>query len=55
MKLDIPVRCKKRGGKMYCISYDAMINLLRKRSWHVCKTCSWSQSVDDFKKELLTI
>lgn len=29
--------------------------VLKNRSWHVCKNCSWSQSVDDFKKELLTI
>ena len=55
MKLDIPVRCKKCGGKMYCVSYDVIFKILKNRSWHVCKNCSWSQSVDDFKKEMLTI
>ena len=55
MKIDIPVLCKKCGGKMYCITYDTVINILKKRAWHVCKVCSFSQSVDDFKKDLITI
>lgn len=55
MKINIPVKCKKCGGKMYCVSYETPLKILRARSWHVCKSCNYSQSVDDFKRGLLTI
>lgn len=29
MKLDIPVRCKKCGGRMYCVSYDVIFKILK--------------------------
>ena len=52
MILDVPLKCPKCNGKMYCIAYDVVLKVLRKRDWHVCKVCNYSRSVDDFKKEL---
>jgi len=53
--LNIPVPCPNCGGKMEIITYDTTLRILKDRQWHSCKDCSFEQSVDDFKNELITI
>ena len=55
MKHDIPIPCPRCSGKMYAITYDVIIRVLKPRSWQVCKNCDYSRDADDFKKELLTV
>ena len=55
VKIDIPIPCPKCGGKMYSTSYDAPLKVLRYRTWHVCKECTFTRNVDDFKKTLFCI
>lgn len=53
--MSIPIPCPKCGGKMNVIRYDAALNFLKQRSWHVCRECDYQRNIDDFKKALLTI
>jgi len=53
--LDIPLPCPSCGGKMYSIRYETPLNVLRERSWQICKNCDFEQQTDDFKKKLLTV
>lgn len=55
MKIDIPLPCPKCGGKMYSVNYDVSLRILKNRTWQNCKECRFERSVDDFKKELLTV
>jgi len=52
--LDIPLPCPSCGGKMYSISYETPLNVLRERSWQICKECGFERTTEDFKKELLS-
>lgn len=52
---DLPLSCPKCGGQLYLASYDPPLKLLRNRSWHCCRRCSYSRSADDFKKGLLCV
>ena len=51
--VNISRRCPKCNGEMYMSYYVAKWNILRKRTWHCCKSCSYACDVDKFKKELL--
>ena len=53
--LDIPLPCPSCSGKMYSTRYEALLNVLRERSWQICKNCDFEQQTDDFKKKLLTV
>ena len=53
--IDIPLPCPSCGGKMYSIRYETSLNILRERSWQVCKQCRFERTTEDFKKELLTV
>ncbi|MFQ5475651.1 MAG: hypothetical protein ACE5DT_01305 [Nitrosopumilus sp.] len=52
MKIDIPLSCPSCDGRMYSVSYEATIPVLKQRSWQVCKECDFERSSDDFKKSL---
>jgi len=52
MKIDIPLSCPSCGGKMYSISYDSAFLLLKRRSWHLCKECSFERNSEVFKKSI---
>lgn len=52
-KIEIPRPCPNCDGKMEKIEYDAPLNILGKRQWHVCTKCNFEQQVGDFKKELM--
>jgi len=52
MEIDIPLSCPSCGGKMYSVSYDVAISILKKRTWQVCKECSFERNVEDFKKAI---
>ncbi|MGQ0605652.1 MAG: hypothetical protein ACT4OD_01685 [Candidatus Nitrosotenuis sp.] len=52
MKINIPLSCPACGGKMYSVGYDTPLKILKARTWHVCKECKFSRSVEDFKKSL---
>lgn len=54
-EIAIPRVCPKCSGKMFAISWDVIFNILKQRSWHICKSCNYEQSADDFKKGLFTI
>lgn len=55
MIISIPLSCPKCGAKLKAVRYDVLLNVLKKRSWHICTACNFEREVDDFKKELLTI
>ena len=52
---DIPLQCPTCSGQMYITRYEAPLNVLRERSWQICKNCDFEQQTDDFKKKLLTV
>ena len=52
MKIDIPIPCPSCGGKMYSVSYEPALRLLKKRSWQVCKECNFERNVDEYKKTI---
>lgn len=52
MKIDIPLPCPSCGGKMYSISYESKFPILNKRSWQICKECSFERDSEDFKKSI---
>ena len=52
-EIPIPLSCPKCSGRMVVIRYDAILKLLKERSWQVCKNCMYERSVNDFKKELI--
>lgn len=52
MKIDIPLSCPKCGGRMYSVSHDTVLPLLKRRTWQVCKECNFERSSDDFKKSI---
>ena len=53
--MPIPISCPKCSGKMVAVHYDTVLNILKLRSWQVCKECNFQRSTDDFKKSLLTV
>ncbi len=53
--LNIPLPCPACGGRMYATRYETSLNILKTRSWQICKNCDFEQQADDFKKGLLTI
>ncbi len=55
MIIDIPISRPKCGGKMYSERYDPVLNILKDRSWQVCKECSFQRDTEDFKKDLFTV
>ena len=55
MKIDIPVQCPKCLGRMYSVFYDCTLNILKRRTWHICKQCGYERDVEQFKRELLTV
>lgn len=55
MKIEIPLSCPKCNGKMYCITYDTILKILKNRMWHICKECNYSRDVDEFKRNLITV
>jgi len=54
-QINIPLSCPSCDGKMYAVSYDAPLKILKERSWQVCKECGFEQQADDFKRMLLTV
>gem|GEM_PF-915766 len=54
-QINIPLSCPSCDGKMYSVRYDAALDILKSRSWQICRICGFERSTDDFKKELLTI
>ena len=52
MQIVIPLSCPSCGGRMYSISYDTSISILKRRSWQVCKECDFEISSEDFKKSI---
>ena len=55
MIISIPLSCPKCGAKLQAVRYDVLLNILKKRSWHVCTVCNYEREVDDFKRELCCI
>ena len=56
IQMDIPRPCPKCNGKLYSIC-DANTSFfhVKHRTWIFCKSCSFKQSAEDYKKELLTV
>ena len=54
-EMAIPVACPRCDGKLVVISWDAVLNFLKNRSWMVCKNCSFEQSVEQYKNGLWTV
>lgn len=54
-KIDIPLFCPTCDGRMYAVSYDPPLKILKDRSWFVCKSCDYDILAEDFKKTLFTI
>ena len=52
LKIDIPLPCPKCGGKMYSFYYDSMLDLLKRRVWHVCKECKYERDAEQFKNSI---
>ncbi len=52
MNVVIPIPCPSCGGKMYLVSYEAPLRILKERSWQICKECGFERSTDEFKKML---
>jgi C4-type Zn-finger protein len=52
MNVVIPIPCPSCGGKMYLVSYEATLRILKERSWQICKECGFERSTDEFKKML---
>jgi hypothetical protein len=52
LKIDIPLPCPKCGGKMYSISHDTILSILKKRVWQVCKECDYQQDAEKFKDSI---
>ena len=53
--IPIPVSCPKCGGKMIAIRYEAVLQILKHRSWQICNECNFQRTADDFKNSLLTV
>ena len=52
MKIDIPLPCPKCAGKMYSVSYDVTLSILKNRSWQICKECNFERNTEEFKKSM---
>jgi C4-type Zn-finger protein len=52
MEIEIPLACPKCQGRLYSVSYETSFNILKKRSWQVCKDCNYERNTDDFKKSI---
>jgi hypothetical protein len=54
-KLKIPIPCPLCGGHLMALGYDAPLRILSERGWHFCQECNFQRSIDDFKRELLSV
>ncbi len=52
MNVKIPIPCPSCGGKMYSVSYEAPLKILKHRSWQVCRECGFERNSEEFKKLL---
>ena len=55
MQIDIPLSCPSCGGKMYSVSYESALPVLKKRSWQVCRECNFERDSEDFKKSICCV
>ena len=55
MQIDIPLSCPSCDGKMYSVSYESALPILKKRSWQICKECSFERNSEDFKKSVCCV
>ena len=55
MIIGIPLECPVCGGKLYAVSYEVLLNVLKKRSWHVCRNCNYEREAEEFKKEICCV
>ena len=55
MQIDIPLSCPSCDGKMYSVSYEVVLPILKKRSWQICKECSFERNSEDFKKSVCCV
>jgi C4-type Zn-finger protein len=52
MNVKIPIPCPSCGGKMYSVSYEAPLKILKHRSWQICRECGFERTSEEFKKLL---
>lgn len=55
MIIPIPIPCPNCGGKLKAVRYDVLLDILKKRSWHVCTVCDFEREAEDFKRELCCV
>lgn len=46
------IKCPECGGKMYSVSHDTILPILKKRVWHICKECNFEQDAEKFKNSI---
>lgn len=54
MIIPIPLSCPKCGAGLKAVRYDVMLNILKKRSWHVCK-CGFERDAERYKAEMCCV
>ena len=53
--MDIPLACPRCNGKMYVFCHDVIFNILKKRSWHICKSCNFLRDAKSFQDSICTV
>jgi len=51
----VPLSCPNCTSILSLVGYVAPLQILKSRYWHTCSHCGFERSVDDFKRDLLTV
>ncbi|MFI5416437.1 MAG: hypothetical protein ACHQW9_00090 [Nitrososphaerales archaeon] len=50
--MSIPLNCPNCNGKLVLVFYEVLLNILKKRSWHVCQNCDFERDAEKYKREM---
>jgi|ETN07SMinimDraft_1059922.scaffolds.fasta_scaffold99738_2 hypothetical protein len=51
----IPLSCPNCTSVLSRVGFVAPLKIVKSQYWHMCNHCGFEQSVDDFKRDLLTV
>jgi len=51
----VPLSCPNCTSGLSLVGFVEPLKIMKSQYWHMCNHCGFKQSVDDFKRNLLTV
>ncbi len=51
----VPLSCPNCTSMLSLVGFVVPLKIMKSQYWHMCSHCGYEQSVDDFKRDLLTV